>query len=135
MTKIDGKYKQILTENLKSQIDQTDSTAERHYLLAKYLEQRCLQIENILANIEDDDIDTTLVIEQLWEDLYAACQQIRFTINRVDSYAYKHKLEKYDSEFDRYKLSPMTDRQKGELLFMIITIFLLSLMFIPLFWH
>lgn len=29
----------------------------------------------------------------------------------------------------------MTDRQKNELLFMIIAIFILSLMFIPLFWH
>ena len=51
-------------------------------------------IEKILANIEDDDIDTTLVIEQLWEDLYIACQQIRFTTNRIDFYADKHKLEK-----------------------------------------
>ena len=38
-------------------------------------------------------------------------------------------------EFDRYILSPMTDRQKDELLFIIVTIFLLSLMFIPFFWH
>ena len=96
MAKINGKYKQIQTENLHTQIDQTDRITKRHHLLAKYLEQRCLQIENILANIEDDDIDTTLVIEQLWEDLYVACQQIRFTINRVDFYADKHKLEKID---------------------------------------
>lgn len=100
MAKIDGKYKQIRTENLQSQIERTDSITKRHHLLARYLDQRCLQIEKILANIEDDDIDTTLVIEQLWEDLYVACQQIRFTINRVDFYADKHKLEKFDGKFD-----------------------------------
>lgn len=83
MAKIDGKYKQIETENLLEQINSADSLTERHHLLTKYLNQRCLQIEKILANIEDDDIDTTLVIEQLWEDLYMACQQIRFTTNRI----------------------------------------------------
>lgn len=100
MAKINGKYKQIQTENLRTQIDQADSITKRHHLLAVYLEQRCLQIEKILANIEDDGIDTTLVIEQLWEDLYVACQQIRFTINRIDYYADKHKLEKVDGKFD-----------------------------------
>lgn len=95
MAKIDGKYIQIQTENLQSQIDETDSITKRHHLLAKYLEQRCSQVENILANIEDDDIDTTLVIEQLWKDLYIACQQIRFTTNRIDFYAEKHNLEKF----------------------------------------
>lgn len=79
MAKIDGKYKQTETENLRLQIDSTDSYAERERLLAKYLDQRCLQVEKILANIDDDDIDTTRVIEQLWEDLYIACQHIRFT--------------------------------------------------------
>ena len=83
MTKIDGKYKQIETENLLEKIDSSDSMKERHHLLAKYLNQRCLQIEKILANIEDDDIDTTLVIEQLLEDLYMAYYQIRFTTNRI----------------------------------------------------
>lgn len=96
MAKIDGKYEQIQTENLQSQIDETDSITKRHHLLSKYLEQRCSQVENILANIEDDDIDTTLVIEQLWKDLYIACQQIRFTTNRIDFYAEKHNLEKFD---------------------------------------
>lgn len=96
MAKIDGKYIQIQTENLQSQIDETDSITKRHHLLAKYLEQRCSQVENILANIEDDDIDTTLVIEQLWKDLYVACKQIRFTTNRIDFYADKHNLEKFD---------------------------------------
>lgn len=100
MAKICGKYEQIQTEKLQSQIDKTDSITKRHHLLAKYLDQRCLQIEKILANIEDDDIDTTMVIEQLWKDLYIACQQIRFTINRNDSYADKHKLEKFDGKFD-----------------------------------
>lgn len=94
MTKIDGKYKQIETENLLEQINSADSLTERHHLLAKYLDKRCLQIEKILANIEDDDIDTTLVIEQLWEDLYIACQQIRFTTDRIDFYTDKHKFEK-----------------------------------------
>lgn len=82
MTKIDGKYKQIETENLLEQIDSSDSMKKRHHLIAKYLNQRCLQVEKILTNIDDDDIDTTLVIEQLYEDLYMACQQIRFTVNR-----------------------------------------------------
>ena len=84
MTKIDGKYEQIETENLLEQINSADSLTERHHLLAIYLNQRCLQIEKILANIEDDDIDTTLVIEQLWKDLYIACQQIKFTTNRIE---------------------------------------------------
>ncbi len=79
MTKIDGKYGQIETENLRLQIDSTDSYAERERLLAKYLDQRCSQVEKILVNIDDDDIDTTRVIEQLWEDLYIASQHIRFT--------------------------------------------------------
>lgn len=83
MAKIDGKYKQIETENLLEQIDSSDSMKERHHLLAKYLNQRCLQIEKILANIDDDDIDTTLVIEQLLEDLYMAYYQIKFTTNRI----------------------------------------------------
>lgn len=83
MAKIDGKYKQIETENLLEQIDSSDSMKERHHLLAKYLNQRCLQVENILANIDDDDIDTTLVIEQLLEDLYMAYYQIKFTTNRI----------------------------------------------------
>lgn len=91
MAKIDGKYIQVQTENLQSQIDETDSITKRHHLLAKYLEQRCSQVENILANIEDDDIDTTLVIEQLWKDLFVACQQIRFTTNRIDFYEEKHR--------------------------------------------
>ena len=54
MAKINGKYKQIQTENLHTQINKTDSITKRHHLLAKYLEQRCSQIEKILANIEDD---------------------------------------------------------------------------------
>ena len=83
MAKIDGKYRQIETENLLEQINSSDSMKERHHLLEKYHNQRCLQLEKILANIDDDDIDTTLVIEQLWEDLYIACQQIRFTENRI----------------------------------------------------
>lgn len=91
MAKIDGKYKQIQTEELQTQIDESDSITERHHLLGKYLEQRCSQVENILANIEDDDIDTTLVIEQLWKDLYVACQQIIFTTNRIDFYADRHR--------------------------------------------
>lgn len=83
MAKIDGKYKQIETENLLEQIDSSDSMKERHHLLSKYLNQRCLQVEKILANIDDDEIDTTLVIEQLLEDLYMAYYQIRFTTNRI----------------------------------------------------
>lgn len=83
MAKIDGKYGQIETEDLLERINSSDSMKERHRLIAKYLNQRCSQVEKILTNIDDDDIDTTLVIEQLWEDLYLACQQIRFTENRI----------------------------------------------------
>lgn len=83
MAKIDGKYRQIETEDLLERINSSDSMKERHRLIAKYLNRRCSQVEKILANIDDDDIDTTLVIEQLWEDLYMAYQQIRFTENRI----------------------------------------------------
>lgn len=62
MAKIDGKYEQFWTENLLKQINSEDSITKRHRLIAKYLYQRVKQIEKVLANIEDNDIDTTLVI-------------------------------------------------------------------------
>ena len=69
MIKIDGKYKQLETEDLLSRINNEDSISKRHHLLPRYLLQRSKQIEKILANIEDDDIDLIMVIEQLWDDL------------------------------------------------------------------
>ena len=65
MARIDGKYKQFWTENLLSQINNEDSITKRHHLLSRYLHQRGIQIEKILANIDDDDIDLNMVIEQL----------------------------------------------------------------------
>lgn len=72
MIKIDGKYKQLETEDLLSRINNEDSISKRHYLLPRYLSQRSKQIEKILTNIEDDDIDLIMVIEQLWDDLELA---------------------------------------------------------------
>lgn len=79
MIKIDGKYKQLETENLLSNINNEDSRTKRRHLLPRYLRQRSKQIEKILANIEDDDIDLIMVIEQLWEDLELARKHILYT--------------------------------------------------------
>ena len=76
MAKINGKYEQFWTERLLEQINSEDSITKRHRFIGKYLYQRVKQTERILANIEDDDIDLTLVIEQLWEDLELARKQI-----------------------------------------------------------
>lgn len=92
--KIGGKYKQPWTENLLAQINDEDSITKRHHLISKYLHQREQQVESILANIENDDIDLTLVVEQLWEDLKLAHNQILHTMDRSDFYAEYHKLEK-----------------------------------------
>ena len=100
MVKIDGKYKQFWTENLLSQINNENSITKRHHLLSRYLHQRCIQIEKILANIEDDDIDTTMVIEQLWEDLELARKHILYTTERSDFYAEYYNLDKWDGNFN-----------------------------------
>ena len=100
MTKIDGKYKQFWTENLLSQIKNEDSITKRHHLISRYLHQRGIQTEKILANIEDDDIDLILVVEQLYEDLMLAHKQIRHTISRSDFYAEQHNLDKWDGKFN-----------------------------------
>ena len=65
MEKIDGKYRQVYTENLLAQINGEDSITKRHHLICRYLYQREKQVEKVLANIEDDDIDLTMVIEEL----------------------------------------------------------------------
>lgn len=72
MSKIDGKYEQFWTEDLRRKIDAEDHISKRHPLILRYLRQRGEQIENILANAEDDDIDLLMVVEQLWEDLELA---------------------------------------------------------------
>lgn len=72
MSKIDGKYEQFWTEDLRRKIDEEDYISKRHPLILRYLRQRGEQIENILANSEDDDIDLLMVVEQLWEDLELA---------------------------------------------------------------
>lgn len=92
MAKIDGKYAQPCTEDLLRKIEGEDSITKRHHLISTYLSQRDKQIEKVLANIEDDDIDLTMVIEQLWDDLRLARQQITYTISRSDYYA-KHFLQ------------------------------------------
>lgn len=100
MAKIDGKYEQFWTEKLLKQIENEDSITKRHHLLSRYLYQRDKQIEKIIANIEDDDIDLTMVIEQLWEDLKLAHKQILFTMDRNDFYAKYYKLDKWDGKFN-----------------------------------
>lgn len=96
MAKIDGKYKQFWTEDLLVKINEENSITKRHHLICKYLYQRLKQIEIIIANLEDDDIDLTLVIEQLWDDLCLAQKQIGYTIERSDFYADYYNLKKYD---------------------------------------
>lgn len=101
MTKIDGKYEQFGTEKLLKQIESEDSITKRHHLISRYLYQRDKQIEKVLANIEDDDIDLTMVIEQLWEDLKLAHKQISQTMDRNDFYAEYYKLGDYwDKKFN-----------------------------------
>ena len=100
MAKIDGKYEQFWTEKLLKQVENEDSITKRHHLLSRYLYQRDKQIEKIIANIEDDDIDLTMVIEQLWEDLKLAHEQILFTMDRNDFYAKYYKLDKWDGKFN-----------------------------------
>ena len=72
MSKIDGKYEQFWTEDLRRKIDAEDYISKRHPLILRYLRQRSEQIESILANAEDDDIDLLMVVEQLWDDLKLA---------------------------------------------------------------
>ncbi len=99
MAKIDGKYEQFWTEKLLEQINSEDSITKRHHLISRYLYQRDKQIEKIIANIEDDDIDLSMVIEQLWEDLQLAHEQILYTLVRSDFYAKYNKLDKWDGKF------------------------------------
>ena len=99
MAKIDGKYEQFYTENLLKQINGEDSITKCHHLINRYLCQRIKQVEKILANIEDDDIDLSMVIEQLWEDLQLAKKQILYTMDRSDFYADYYNLDKWDGKF------------------------------------
>ena len=100
MAKIDGRYEQPYTERLLAQINVEDSITKRHHLSNRYLNQRIKQVEKILANIEEDDIDHTLVIEQLWEDLQLAHKQIGHTMDRSDEYAKFYNLDKWDGKFN-----------------------------------
>ena len=100
MAKINGKYEQDNTERLLKQINNEGSITKRHHLISRYLHQREKQIEKIIANIEDNDIDFTLVIEQLWEDLQLAHKQILYTMDRIDFYADYNKLDKWDCKFN-----------------------------------
>ena len=100
MTKIGGKYEQFWTENLLSQINSEDNITSRHHLINRYLHQRVKQIEKVLANIEDDDIDLALVVEQLWEDIRLAKEQIGHTMDRSDFYAEYHQLKKWNGRFN-----------------------------------
>ena len=94
MAKINGKYEQPWTEDLLRQINSEDSITKCHHLINKYLYQRDKQIETILANLGDDDIDLSLVVEQLWEDLQLAHKQISNTMDRSDFYADYFELDK-----------------------------------------
>lgn len=94
MTKINGKYEQSWTEDLLKRINSEDSITKRHHLINRYLYQREKQVEKIIANIEDDDIDLSMIIEQLWEDLQLAQKQILHTMDRSDFYADYYKLDK-----------------------------------------
>lgn len=100
MAKIDGKYKQFWTENLLKQINSEDSITKRHHLISRYLHQREKQVEKVLANIENNDVDLTMVIEQLWDDLKLAHKQIRETMDRNDFYAEYFELDKWDGKFN-----------------------------------
>ena len=98
MAKIDGKYEQPYIERLRQQIEDEDSITLRHHLILKYLHQRVKQVEKVLANIEDDDIDLTMVIEQLWEDLMLAKEQISNTAVRSDFYAKYYGIDRKHRE-------------------------------------
>lgn len=100
MAKINGKYEQDSTERLLKQINNEDSITKRHHLISRYLCQREKQVEKIIANIEDDDIDLTLVIEQLWEDLQLAHKQISQTMRSIDFYAFYYNIDKWDGKFN-----------------------------------
>lgn len=100
MAKIDGKYEQVWTEKLLSQIENEDSITKRHHLISRYLYQRSRQIEKVIANIEDNDIDLAMVIEQLWEDINLAQKQIRDTMERNDFFAKYCKLDQWDGKFN-----------------------------------
>lgn len=100
MAKINGRYEQPYTERLLAQINVEDSITKRHHLISRYLCQREKQVEKVLANIENDDIDPSMVIEQLWEDLQLAHKQISQTMERIDFYADYYKLDKWDGKFN-----------------------------------
>ena len=87
MTKIDGKYQQKWTDDLLEQINKEDSITKRHRLITQYINQRCKQIEKIIANFEDDDVDLEMVVEQLWEDLKLARNHFSDTVGRIKFYA------------------------------------------------
>ena len=98
MAKIDGKYEQPYTERLRKEIEDEDSITLRHHLISKYLHQRIKQTEKVIANIEDADIDLAMVIEQLWEDLMLAKEQISNTAVRSDFYAKHYGIDKKHRE-------------------------------------
>ena len=93
MAKITGKYEQPWLEKLLEQINKEDSITKRHGLITKYLYQRGKQIENIIANFEDDDIDLELVVEQLWDDIRLAGKQLLNTADRNEFYAKYYNLD------------------------------------------
>lgn len=86
MTKIDGKYQQKWTDDLLEQISKEDSITKRHRLITQYINQRCKQVEKIIANFEDDDVDLEMVVEQLWEDLKLVRTHFSDTAGRISNY-------------------------------------------------
>ena len=93
MAKIDGKYYQPWTEKLLMEIEKENSVTKRQHLIPRYLHQRVEQVEKVITNFEEDDIDLTLVVEQLWEDLQLALKQLRHTTERSDFYDKYYKLK------------------------------------------
>lgn len=71
------KYESEICQNLKKEIEQTDSIKKRKILVIKYLGERIKNIENIIAQDCIDDIDCTLMLECLWNDLILAKNTIK----------------------------------------------------------
>lgn len=94
MTKIDGKYEDKYVEKLRQEIEEEDSITKRHHLISKYLMSRWRQVEKIVGNIDDDEIDLTMVVEQLWDDILLAHDQLQMTNVRSDFYADYYGLKK-----------------------------------------
>lgn len=66
-----------ICQKLKKEIEETDSIKKRKILVIKYLDERIKNIESIIAQDRVDDIDCTLMLECLWNDLILAKNTIK----------------------------------------------------------